>query len=51
MTKRVFHLTFLDEEGEEDVVEVTAYSAEQADFLAGNGKTVVNAEEAVAKAE
>ena len=50
MTKRVFHLTVLDENGEDDVVEVVAYSDGQAEFLSNNfGGTVVIREEAVAK--
>lgn len=50
MKQTMFNLTFLNEEGEEDTVEVFAYSKEQAVFLAqDNGTTIVNVEEAVAK--
>lgn len=50
LQKRVYHLTYLNEDGEEDVVEVVAYSDEQAEFLSNNlGGTIVGREEAVSK--
>ena len=49
MKQTMFNLTFLNEEGEEETVEVMAYSKEQACFLADCNGTVVDVEEAVAK--
>lgn len=50
MTKRKVLLTFLNEEGEEEVMEVDCYSTEQALFLNGENGTVVGVEESVMKA-
>lgn len=49
MVKRIFNLTFLNEEDEEEVLEVEAYSVDQAVFLADNDN-IVYVEESVAKA-
>lgn len=49
MKQTMFNLTFLNEEGEEETVEVFAYSKDQARFLADCNGTVVNVEEAVVK--
>lgn len=50
MTKRKVTLTFLDEEGEEDVIEVDCYSTDQALFFGGDNERIVGVEESVMKA-
>ena len=52
MTKCKIHLTVLNEDGEEEVVEVDCFSADQAVFLSeGNGTgTIVGVEKAVMRA-
>lgn len=45
----LFNLTFLNEEGEEEIVEVPAYTKDQALFLAGDNRPVVDVEKAVVK--
>ncbi len=48
MTKRKYLLTYYNARGEEDIIEVPAYSAEQAEELSGIG-TVIAVEETVRK--
>lgn len=48
MTKRKYLLTYYNAQGEEDIIEVPAYSAEQAEELSGIG-TVIAVEETVRK--
>ena len=48
MTKRKYLLSYYNAQGEEDIIEVTAYSAEQAEELSGIG-TVFAVEETVRK--
>ena len=50
MHKGLYLFTYLNDEGEEDVLEVPAYSREQAEFLSGiTEKDIVEVEEAVRK--
>lgn len=48
MTKHVYVVSYYDEEGNERLMEVPAYSAEQAEFLSGRGN-VISVEETVRK--
>lgn len=48
MTKRKYLLTYYNAQGEEDIIEIQAYSAEQAEELSGIG-TVIAVEETVRK--
>lgn len=48
MTKHVYVVSYYDEEGNERLIEVPAYSAEQAEFLSGRGN-VISVEETVRK--
>ena len=50
VTKRKILLTVLNEDGEEEVLEVDCYSADQALFFNGDNGTVVGVEESVMKA-
>lgn len=50
MNKGLYHLTYIKEDGETEVLEVPAYSTEQARFLSGiEEKDIVDVEEAVRK--
>ena len=50
MNKGLYHLTYVNADGEEEVLEVPAYSTEQARFLSGiEEKDIVEVEEAVRK--
>ena len=48
MTKRKYLLTYYNARGEEDIIEIPAYSAEQAEELSGLG-AVIAVEETVRK--
>lgn len=47
VTRKIYLITYLDEDGEEEVMEVPAYSPEQATFLAG--EDILSCEEVVKK--
>lgn len=48
MTKHMYVVNYYDEEGNEQLIEIPAYSAAQAELLSGKG-TVISVEETVRK--
>lgn len=47
IARKIYLITYLNEDGEEEIMEVPAYSAEQAAFLAGD--CVLSCEEVMRK--